>query len=57
MSAKCKYQKSKPKSKFKNIFNFRFWSLSLVLHFALCTLILFFTSYQLFTFFIFYFDF
>ena len=31
MSAKCKYQKSKPKSKFKNIFNFWFWSLSLVL--------------------------
>ena len=41
-------QRLEPKLKFKDIFNSWLWSLSLVLHFTLCTLILF--SHELLTF-------
>jgi archaellum biogenesis protein FlaJ (TadC family) len=49
-SAKSKVQRLEPKSKFKDIFNSWLWSLSLVLHFTLYTLILF--SHELLTFYI-----
>jgi hypothetical protein len=48
-------QRLEPKLKFKDIFNSWLWSLSLVLHFTLCTLILF--SHELLTFYFLHFHF